>query len=282
MSQRTRVVGARAPIIWLLIVIALAIVAALAVGGLVLLPQMQATRAAQARQAQVEQHYRAGAAFQDLGDWEAAAAEYRQAIALDAGYRDAQARLAEVKARLTEAGATATAVAIAQVDRARVEAQATATAQAHATATARAAPTATAQALEARYQRGLGLINLQQWAEAQAELRAVFDADPNYRDVQSLLRQVNAEVARLTPTATPTRTPTPIPTATPTSRFTSTPTVPPTLTPTPRPPTATPDLTATAAFATAAAFRRAPTRTPRPTPTRAHRPPTSRPPLPSP
>ena len=103
MSQRTKVVGTRAPIIWLLIVIALVIIAGLAVGGLVIYPHLQGQRAEQARLAQAEQHYQAGVAFQNVSDWEAAEAEFKQVISIDANYKDVQARLAEVKVRLLEA-----------------------------------------------------------------------------------------------------------------------------------------------------------------------------------
>ena len=64
-------------------------------------------------------------------------------------------------------------------------------------------PAATVEALEARYQRAIGLLNIQQWADAQAELWAIFDINPNYKDVQTQLVAVNAEVAKLVPTPTP-------------------------------------------------------------------------------
>ena len=186
MSQRTKVVGARAPIIWLLIVTAVVAVAALAVGVLVIYPQLQEEQDA-------EQHYQAGVTFQNVEDWEAAEAEFKQVISIDANYKDVQTRLAEVKARLAESKATATAVAIAQAEQAQVDAQ----------ATAAAAPTATAEALEAHYQKGLGYINLERWEEAKAELEQVFEVDPNYKDVQAKLTEVKAELVKLIPTATP-------------------------------------------------------------------------------
>ncbi len=318
MSQRTTVIGPRTLFIWLLIAIVVIVIAILAVGGLVIYPQFQQQQAEQARQTEAEQHYQAGVSFQDLEDWVAAEAEFKQVIALDANYEDTQTRLAEVKARLREGAATATAAAIAEAEQAQAEAQAnaqataaavstataealeahyqagvsfqemgdwqaaeeaykqimvsdadykdvetrlaevkakladseatatavavaqvkqaqaeahatatartiaTATAQARATAQVKATPTAqaqaTAEALEAQYQRGLGYINLEQWIEAKAELEQVFAVDPDYKEVQDKLAQVNnrlSELALLTPTPTP-MPPIP-PTPTPTS-----------------------------------------------------------------
>ena len=218
MSQRTKVVGTRAPIIWLLIIIALIIIAGLAVVGLVVYPRYQS-------QQQAEQHYQAGVAFQDVSDWEAAEAEFKQVVSIDANYKDAQTQLAEVKTRLAESRATATAVAIAQAEQAQTNAHATATAEARATAMAQAvAATATATTVEAHYQKGLAYINLQKWAEAQLELQAVFEVDPNYKEVQTKLAEVEVRIAKLTPTATPEpptpeATNTPVATTTPESLF---------------------------------------------------------------
>ncbi len=212
MSQRTKVVGTRSFIVWLLIIIVVVMIAALVVGGLVVYPRLQDQRAEQARLAQAEQHYQAGVAFQSVSDWEAAEAEFKQVITIDANYKDVQARLAEVKAELAESKATATA-----------EAQATAT----------AAPIATAEALEAHYQKGLGFMNMEWWEEAKTELEQVFKVDPNYKEVQAKLAEVEEEITKLTPTEMPT--PTLMPTATPT------PTPAPMATPTPTPrPAATP------------------------------------------
>ena len=233
MSQRTKVVGTRALVVWLLIIIAVVVVAALAVGGLVVYPRFQEQRAEQARLAEVERHYQAAVAFQDVGDWVAAEAEYKQVVTFDADYKDAKTRLAEVKARLAENEATATAVAIAQAEQARADAQATATAQAQATATTKAsAIAATAEVLEAQYQRGLGYINREKWAEAKAELEQVFVADPNYKEAQAMRAEVEAKLEELsipTATLTPTPTDTPLP-GTPTPKAVS-----PTFTPTPYP-----------------------------------------------
>jgi len=200
MPQRTKVVGARAPIIWLLIVIAVVVVAALAVGGLVIYPQLQ-------KEQDAEQHYQAGVAFQNVEDWEAAETEFKQVITLDANYKDVQTRLTKVKARLAESEATATAVAIAQAEQVRVEAQATAV----------AVSTVTAEALETHYQKGLGYMKIGQWEKAKAELEHVFEAEPTYQDVQAKLVQVEAELKKLTPThtSTPVKTSTPIATSTP-------------------------------------------------------------------
>jgi tetratricopeptide (TPR) repeat protein len=212
MSRGTKVVGARAPIIWLLIAIAVIVVAALAVGGLVIYPQIMEKREEHARLDEAERHYQAGLAFESAEEWEAAKGEYMQVISIDAGYKDTQARMAEVNGKLAEGMATSTAMAIAQAEQAQATAQAEATAQAQSAAEAQAAAqTATGQVLEAHYQRALGFINLEKWVEAQAELQSIFDVDPNYKDVQAQLALVNAEVAKLTPTATPTPLATPIP-----------------------------------------------------------------------
>lgn len=192
--QRNPVVGTRSSLLWLLILLVGVVLIGALVGAFVILPQMQASRTEQARLAEVERHYRAGVAFQSVADWTTAEGEYRQVISLDAGYEDAQARLAEVKGKLAAMDATATAVVAAQTARVRADA----------TAAAQAAPIATTRALDTRYQRALGFINLKQWVEAQAELRAIFDLDPNYGDVQAQLALVHAEVAKLTPAATST------------------------------------------------------------------------------
>lgn len=131
--QRRSVVGTRSSLLWLLILIALIFLAGLVMIGLVVLPQLQATRAEQARLAEVERHYQAGVAFQSVNDWAAAEDKYKQVIALDASYKDVQARFAAVRDKLREIATTATAVAVAQAERM----------QAEATATARAAPSFT-------------------------------------------------------------------------------------------------------------------------------------------
>ena len=251
MSRRTKVTGTRSFTLWLLILIAVVLVVGVAAGGLFIIPQIQS-------QQDLEKHYQAGVAFQNVSDWDKAAGEYEQVIVIDANYQDVQMRLAEVRAKLAEREATATAMAVAQAEQAQMEAQATATAQAQATAeaqvhakttataqaeqaqaeaqatataqaqatadaqadaaaTAAAAPTATAEALETHYQKGLGYMNIGRWEEARAELEQVFEKDPNYKEVQAKLTEVEAEVAKLTPTATPTpvETPTPTVTATP-------------------------------------------------------------------
>ena len=108
-------------------------------------------------------------------------------------------------------------MAAAWAEQARADGQATAVAAATATvearinaqATAAAAPTATAEALEARYQKGLGYMNMERWEEAKAELEQVFTADPNYKEVQAKLVEVEDQIAKLTPTATPIITPPP-------------------------------------------------------------------------
>jgi tetratricopeptide (TPR) repeat protein len=207
-----------------MLVLAIALAAVVFIIGPQQQLRQQAQVTAEARQAEVERLYAAGLAFQNASDWEAAEAEFKKVIALDANYKDVPTRLAEVKARLADSEATATAVAAARTEQARIDAQATATAriqataeaQANATATAEVAPTATLQALEAHYQKGLAHMNLGRWVEAKAELEQVFDVDPNYKEVQAKLAEVEAEVAKLTPTATRTPAATSTPTVTPT------------------------------------------------------------------
>ena len=70
--QRKSVVGTRSSLLWLLILIAVILLAGVVMAGLVLLPRLQATRAEQARLAEVERHYQAGVAFQKVEDWSAA------------------------------------------------------------------------------------------------------------------------------------------------------------------------------------------------------------------
>lgn len=189
MSQRHTISGRRTVLIWLSVLIVLVVATALAVTVLFVYPNYQ-------RQQQVEQHYQAGVAFQDAGDWDGTAEVFEKVIAIDATYKDARTRLAEVKAKQQEALATAQAKATAQAQ----EAKATATAEALAQ-------------LEEHYQKGLGYMNLSRWDEAKAELEQVFGVDPDYKDVQARLKEAQAEIAKLIPTATPTpiATPTPLP-----------------------------------------------------------------------
>lgn len=93
-----------------------------------------------------------------------------------------------------EVAATATTAAEAEAARSRADA----------TATAQAAPVATKQALEAHYLRGIGYINLKQWAQAKGELELVFEVDPNYKDVQAQLALIGERLASQQSTSTPT------------------------------------------------------------------------------
>jgi tetratricopeptide (TPR) repeat protein len=145
------------------------------------------------RRQQAEQHYQAGVAFQEVGDWDQAVEAFEKVVAIDATYNDARARLAEVRAKQQEAQATSVAATATAQIKATVEAQ-----QAKATATAE-----TLAKLEEHYQKGLGYINLEEWVEAKAELEQVFEEEPNYKEVQAKLTEVETEVAKLIPTATP-------------------------------------------------------------------------------
>lgn len=204
---RKKVTGSRPLMLWGIIAIIVVLVVVVIAGLLVIYPDYRARQdAAQATvqaQAQVEQHYQAGIAFQNVEDWDKALAEFEQVIRIDASYRDVQAQLANVKARQREA------TAIAQV-----QAPATATVQAQATISAQAAAaTTTVEAMEAHYEKGVAYMNLSRWEEAKAELQQVFEGDPNYKEVQAKLTEVEVEIAKLTPTVTPS----PLVTNTPTS-----------------------------------------------------------------
>ncbi len=239
MAQRKSVRGPRSSVLWLAIILILVLAIALAAVVFVIGPERQlavrATATAQAHASEVQRAYDAGVAFAEAGDWEKAAEEFARVVGLEPGYKDADARLAEVKDKLAESAAAATVEAQVM---ATAQAEATAEAQANARATAVAAPTATAEALEVQYQKALGYINMGQWDEAKAELEQVFEVDPNYKDVQAKLAEAEAKLAAiraLIPTATLTITPGPSPTALPTATSTPGPTSTPRLTNTPRP-----------------------------------------------
>jgi hypothetical protein len=70
-------------------------------------------------------------------------------------------------------------------------------------ATMVAIPTVTAAALEFNYQTGLGNMNIGRWPEAKVSLDLVFAADPNYKDVQAKLKEVEAQLIQLNLTPTP-------------------------------------------------------------------------------
>ncbi|MEM7346392.1 MAG: hypothetical protein AAF485_19300, partial [Chloroflexota bacterium] len=80
--------------------------------------------------------------------------------------------------------------------------------QTQAEATLIAQPTKTSEALEFLYQKGLGYINLGRWIEAQGVFNQIFEVDPNYKDVQAKLIEVEANITEEEPTTqiTPTRT----------------------------------------------------------------------------
>jgi len=219
MSQQHTISGRRPALIWLSILIVLILLVAVLIIVLFIYPNYQ-------RQQQVEQHYQAGVAFQDVGDWDKAVEAFERVVAIDATYKDTRTRLAEVKskqqevlatmqAKASQATATAQAQAAATAAAATVEAKiaqvtsvaATTTAQARATLQAQESKaTATAEALirvEAHYQKGLAYMNLERWEEAKAELEQVFEVYPNYKEVHAKLAEVEAEIAKLIPTVTP-------------------------------------------------------------------------------
>ena len=175
--------------------------------------QIEADAAAATLQAEVEQDYAAGLAFANAGDWQAAANAFRQVVALDAAYLDAPAQLAAALTQVETGAATATAQVVAMAAQVRADDQ----------ATADAAASATAQALAQLYAHAQGLMNLRRWTEAESELQTIFDQQPDYQQVQSLLATASAETAKLGPTRTPTESRTPTITPTPTPSHTPTP-----------------------------------------------------------
>lgn len=222
MTQRRTVSGRRSALTWLAIVLVLVLAIALAAIVFIIGPQQQlrqqAQATAEARQAEVERLYAAGIAFRNAGDCAKAAESLAQVINLGPGYKDAQDRLAEARACRQAAEATSTAQAIA-IAEATAEAQTAATIQARtlaqanaATATAAAqagAATATTEAaatIEAAYQRGVEYYNLERWTNAKAAFEEVIAVDPVYKDVQTLLPEVEARLAELqelAPTVSP-------------------------------------------------------------------------------
>jgi len=211
MSMHQRISGRSTFVLYLIWVLLLGLAIALAVTFLVIVPDHQAKRAAEvqraqgtataeARQIEVERAYAAGVAFAAAGDWVKAAEEFGKAVVLEPAYKDAATLLAEArnKAEITKA-----------------------------TATAQSAAAATAQALseiEAAYQRGLAYINLKRWEQAKSEFDKVVDRDPNYREVESKLLEVEGKLNEdraLRPTASPTPSASPTPTRTATAEVKS-------------------------------------------------------------
>ena len=222
MSTRKTITGIGFFSFWGIIVIVALILGGAAVGYLVLYGSY--TRGQEAAQ-----HYQAGQSFEDLGEWDKAAEEYEIALRVQAGYRDTQDRLAEVRAKQEEVAgqqaATATAEAMAPLQTATAEAElavAAQTAQAEAddaTAAAKvgimlvaatteaqakiATVTAEAQAqLEAHYQGGMAFEKAGSWDEAKEEFESVIRADSDHADVQDRLAAVNKAIADLAHTAT--------------------------------------------------------------------------------
>ena len=209
MAQRKSVRGSRSSVLWLPIILVLVLAIALAAVVFVIGPErqlaVQATATAQAHASEVQRAYDAGVAFATAGDWEKAAEEFARVVSLDPGYKDAAARLAEARGNVEAAKVAATAQAVAMAERIA----ATATAE-------------TALIIEQMYQRGLAYSNLERWEQAKMEFERVIAGDPNYKDVQAKLAEVEtklAEIRALPPTATPL----PLETPTPTPSMTSPP-----------------------------------------------------------
>jgi tetratricopeptide (TPR) repeat protein len=183
---RKKVTGTRPLILWGIIAIIVVLVVVVVAGLLVIYPDYQAQQdAAQATvqaQAQLEQHYQVGIAFQSVEDWEAAEAEFKQVITFDASYKDVQTRLAEVKSKQREALATAQAKATRATATVQARAEATAaaaTVEARMAKATSVAATVTAQAkatIQAEQREATATTRAQATATAKAEARATVQA----------------------------------------------------------------------------------------------------------
>lgn len=215
-------------LVWLSILVGLTLIVALVAIVLFVYPNYQ-------RQQQVEQHYQAGVAFQEASDWDKAMEAFEKVVVIDASYRDARSRLAEVRAKQQEALATAQAKAAQATAEARatvqaaaatstVHAQATLTVQAEqkathaailaanqmATRTAAARDTATAatatavaelEELKVHYQAGVVFQEARDLEKAAEEFEAVIRIDANYEDTRTRLAEVNARLQEAQATA---------------------------------------------------------------------------------
>jgi Tfp pilus assembly protein PilF len=159
MFERTKVVSPRAASIWLLVTVNVVVLVALAMCGLLIYPPLQDSRKEWARRAEAEQRYQAGVAFQNMGDWAAAEAEFKQVVALGANHQDVQTRLAEVREKSV---------------------------------------TATAKALESRYQAGVAFQKMGDLESAEKEYRQVVAVDPDYQDAMTRLAVVVAAASTAT------------------------------------------------------------------------------------
>lgn len=200
MGTRQRIGGRSSVGLYAGLVAALALIVSLVYVFFVVVPDLQRQReaevqhiqaaaTAEARGAEVQRAYGAGGAFAAAGDWDKAVEEFSRVLALQPDYRDAMVRLTEAR---NQAAAVKVAVA------------------------AQSAATATAQAIsdiESAYQRGLGYANLQRWDQAKTELEKVIAIDPNYKDVQTRLVDIETKLAEKipAPTINPTEPPTPLP-----------------------------------------------------------------------
>jgi choice-of-anchor C domain-containing protein len=181
-------------VLWLAIVLVLALAIALAVIVFIVAPERerrqqaeaqraqatldaqaradQATATAEARMSELQRAYEAGVAFAEAGDRENAAQELARVVALEPGYKDAAARLAEVRANADAA-------------------QATATAQAH------------ASEVQQAYDAGVAFAEAGDWEKAAEEFARVVALEPGYKDAATRLTEArtNADAAQATATA---------------------------------------------------------------------------------
>jgi formylglycine-generating enzyme required for sulfatase activity len=103
MTQSHKVTGTNPAVFWLFIVLFLILVVTVTTVVFVVAPAQDLERTTQAtavaRLAAVEQHYAAGLAYAQAGDWPAAEDAFRQVIALDANYQDVQAQFQAASAQ---------------------------------------------------------------------------------------------------------------------------------------------------------------------------------------
>lgn len=69
-------------------------------------------------------------------------------------------------------------------------------------ATSVAIPTMTAETLDFLYRKGVGYINLSRWQDAKVTFESIFEVDPDYKDVQARLIEVEANIKTSNPLST--------------------------------------------------------------------------------